>query len=268
MRLVAHISDLHFGRHDTVVAEALVADITAMAPALVAVSGDLTQRARSVEFAAARAFLDRLPMPTIVVPGNHDVPLYNLTKRLFTPLHRFRRFITSERYPFYMDDELAVLGIDTARSATISNGRISDRQMHEIRAVFDRVPPGRFRLLVTHHPLMPPPESPGREIVGRAVAALAAVEAAGVDLLLAGHYHHSYMADISSFHATVGRSILVAQAGTAISTRTRTEENAYNLIRIEPLTLDCQVRVFCAGRFVDAATHRFRCHGGRWLPAP
>src|SRR5271166_2836489 len=135
MRTIAHLSDLHFGRHDAAVAEALVADLAALRPDLVVISGDLTQRARRGEFAAARAFLDRLPAPFIAVPGNHDVPLYDLVRRTFRPLHRFARYITDLSHPFFADAEIAVLGINTARSMAISSGRISHDQMQAIRLI-------------------------------------------------------------------------------------------------------------------------------------
>jgi len=156
MRLIAHISDLHFGRHDPRLVEALQASLAAAAPDLVAVSGDLTQRARRHEFAAARDFLDRLVAPVIAVPGNHDVPLYNPLRRVFRPLERFRHHITAQHNPLFTDAEIAVLGINTARAAAFSNGRISHRQMDEIRALFGELPGEQFRVLVTHHPLMPP----------------------------------------------------------------------------------------------------------------
>ncbi|HWK47343.1 MAG TPA: metallophosphoesterase [Stellaceae bacterium] len=267
MSLIAHISDLHFGHHDEAIARALLADLRAAEPTVIALSGDLTQRARRVEFAAARRFLDALPAPVIIVPGNHDVPLYNLSRRLFTPLRRYHRFITAERYPFFQNDDIAVLGIDTVRSIAVSNGRISDRQLLEIRGIFDQVPTGRLRVLVTHHPLVPPPDAPDRPILRHAIPALSAIEAAGVDLLLAGHYHHSYIAEVGAFHRTVDRSILVAQAGTAISTRTRAEENAYNLISTASTGLSCRVRMFRSDRFVDGPDTRFDRVAGRWRVA-
>src|SRR5712691_1108461 len=162
MRALAHISDLYFGRHDAAISEGLLADLAAERPDLVAVSGDLTQRARRAEFAAARAFLDQLEAPVIAVPGNHDVALYNPLRRAFRPLERFRHYISPLHNPFFGDAELAVLGINTARAAAFSNGRISHRQMDEIRSLFGQVTGEPFRALVTHHPLMAPPLAPGR----------------------------------------------------------------------------------------------------------
>src|SRR5436190_16940942 len=96
MRTIAHISDLHFGRLDPPVAEGLVADLADRKPSLLVVSGDFTQRAREGQFRAAADFLKRLPTPQLLVPGNHDIPLYNLIRRFFFPLDRYRRIIGDE----------------------------------------------------------------------------------------------------------------------------------------------------------------------------
>ena len=122
MRTVVHLSDLHFGRTDDAVIQPLVSAIREIAPDVIAVSGDLTQRARREQFRAARAFLDRLAAPKIIVPGNHDVPLYDVFRRFLRPLARYRRYITGDLQPFYGDEEIAVLGINTARSLTFNIG--------------------------------------------------------------------------------------------------------------------------------------------------
>src|SRR2546421_2446886 len=115
MRTLVHLSDLHFGRVDERLVEPLIAAVTEIDPDLVAVSGDLTQRARSHQFIEARAFLDALPQPQIVVPGNHDIPMHNVYARFFQPLDKYRRYITNELQPFYADEEIAVVGLNTAR---------------------------------------------------------------------------------------------------------------------------------------------------------
>jgi 3',5'-cyclic AMP phosphodiesterase CpdA len=266
MRRIAHISDLHFGCNDPLATQALLDDIAEQQPHLVAVSGDLTQRAHHHEFASARAFLDHIDAPIIAVPGNHDVPLYNVARRAFTPLKRFRHYISAEPHPFFADGELAVLGINTARSATLSNGRISHEQMAAISSVFGQVPSTRFRSLITHHPLMPPPDAPDRDIVGRADPALRAIAAAGVDLLLAGHYHRAFTGDIASYHLAARRSILVSQAGTAISTRRRDEVNSYNFISINDREISCRRRIWDGGRFAEGTAQHYALVGRHWLP--
>ena len=130
------MSDLHFGRVDATLIDPLIKVVASIKPDLVVVSGDLTQRARSVEFKAARNFLDELPSPQIVVPGNHDVPLYNMAERMLRPLSKFRRYITSDLEPAYVDEEISVMGINTARSMVIKNGRINQEQIAAVHAQF------------------------------------------------------------------------------------------------------------------------------------
>src|SRR5688572_8067415 len=133
MRSIAHLSDLHFGRVHPHIISPLIEAILKINPDLVAVSGDLTQRARSHQFKEARAFLDKLPKPQIVVPGNHDVPLHNVFARFMQPLTKYRRYITNDLRPFYYDEEVAVLGVSTARSWTIKGGRINEEQVAWMR---------------------------------------------------------------------------------------------------------------------------------------
>ncbi len=255
MRTIAHLSDLHFGRVDPEVLEALVADLVTVAPSLVVISGDLVQRARRRHFRAARAFLERLPASWLVVPGNHDIPAYNLLARFTMPFRNYRHYITADLNPFVCDDEIAVLGINTARPLifNFAHGRISRQQIASIEAVFGSVAPSVFKVLVTHHPFLPPPDKPGGKVLlGRARLALPALEACGVDLLLAGHFHRGYAGDLTEHHSHLDRSILVAHAATATSTRLRDEPNGYNLITVAPPVVTFEERVWTGQRFAGS----------------
>jgi 3',5'-cyclic AMP phosphodiesterase CpdA len=264
MRTIAHISDLHFGKEDPPVAEALLAELQSRGPRLVAVSGDLTQRARAREFRAARAFLDRLPGAVLVVPGNHDVPLWDVVSRFARPLRNYRRHLTPELAPFLHQEDLAVMGVNTARSWTFKNGRISWEQIEQIRARFAPLPERVFKVLVTHHPFVPSPGDPDPAVVGRGFHALQAAEAAGVDLLLAGHLHLGFSGDVRAHHLSIRRSMLVAQAGTAISLRTRGEPNTYNWITFDPPHLHIEVRGWEAGAFSTLSVTRWLKRGPEW----
>ena len=140
MRTLVHLSDLHTGRVDPTVVGALVPTINGIRPDLVVFSGDLTQRATRTQFREARAFLDALKGPLLVIPGNHDVPLWNVARRFVTPLERYKRFITTDLAPVVQDDEMIVVGVNTARSLTWGEGRINKRQVDPILRRLETVP--------------------------------------------------------------------------------------------------------------------------------
>jgi 3',5'-cyclic AMP phosphodiesterase CpdA len=274
MRTIAHISDLHFGRVDPPVAEGLVVDLQRDKPSLVIASGDFTQRARRGQYQDAAAFMRRLPSPQLVVPGNHDIPLWDLLflRRIFSPLGRYRQFISTDLRPVYRDDELLVIGVNTARRISMTvdgfwkDGRISEEQLLDIRVACKDVPPGVFKVVVTHHPFIPPPGEAhkGVAIVHGSRPALAEMERAGVDLLLAGHLHMAYSDDVRGHHEVVKRSILSVQAGTATSTRRRREPNAYNRITIDGSRGTIEVRTWDGTQFVSGAVRVFDKINDRW----
>src|SRR5216684_6174549 len=152
MRSIVHLSDIHFGRVDPLVINPLIEAVNGLNPDLVAVSGDLTQRARSHQFKQARAFLDRLPKPQIVVPGNHDVPLHNVFARFLQPLRKYRRYITDDLQPFFADQEIAFIGVNTARSLTVKGGRVNPEQMARMREKLCSISDDAVKIVVNHHP--------------------------------------------------------------------------------------------------------------------
>lgn len=268
MRSIAHISDLHFGRADPQVAEALLTDLHAVCPTLVAISGDLTQRARPREFREAADFLRALPGAWLAVPGNHDIPMFDLFRRAFRPLSRWKKWISTDLNPVFLDDEIMVLGVNTARSMTIKNGRISVDQIARIRDRLRHEPSDRrpFKILVTHHPFVPVAGTPSPHLVGRGELALAALEEWGADLLLAGHLHRAGSGDARSHDIHIRRSILVAQAGTAISTRRRGDPNGYNLVMVERDRVSIELRDFDGSGFRSSRTIGYRRMGFDWMP--
>ena len=264
MRRLAHLSDLHFGREEPALVRAVLDDLRRLRPDLTVVSGDLTQRARRAEFHAAAAFLDALPGPRLVVAGNHDIPLYDLARRALDPLGRFLRYVCAELDPFFADDEIAVLGLNTARPSRWKDGRVSRRQIEAIRVRFAAQPPGVFKAIVTHHPFVPEPGDPDPPRLERAGEALAAGEVHGVELFLAGHLHQGYLADLREHHAALKRSILVAQAGTAVSRRRRGEANAYNVVTVAPGEVTFDVRAWDGGAFGSTAVVTYARDNGEW----
>jgi 3',5'-cyclic AMP phosphodiesterase CpdA len=232
MRTIAHLSDLHFGRVRDEVLEPLVQAVAALRPDLVAISGDLTMRARAREFAQARAFLEKLPRPQVVLPGNHDVPHRSPIECLFNPLERYEQHISRDLGPYYEDAEIAVAGVNTARAFGYRGGRINAAQVSAALGRFRTAAPRATRIVVTHHPFDLPPRFSSRELVGRARMALATFLEAGADVFLAGHMHVTYCGHTAERWKIRDYAALVIQAGTATSTRERNECNAFNCVRI------------------------------------
>lgn len=265
---LAHLSDLHFGTADPAAAAALVRDLGERPPALVVVSGDLTQRARRAQFAAARDYLHRLPGPQVVVPGNHDIPLYDVLRRFLAPLRRYRRYIAAELCPTLTAGAVCVIGVNTARSLTWKEGRISPEQIETVRTRLAAAT-AAFRVVVTHHPFIPPAGTERERIrlLGRAARALPMLDEQRVDLLLAGHLHHGYSGLTQPYYPTARRGIVAAQAGTAISRRVREQANAYNWITLDEDRITIEVRTWRDGAFRPAPSVVYRRRDGSWSPA-
>ena len=270
MRTIVHLSDLHFGRVDPAIPPVLLAAVAEVRPALVVVSGDFTQRARVREFKEAAAFLAGLASPVLVVPGNHDVPLYDVMRRWLAPLRRYRRFIADELMPSFVDEEIAVLGINTARALTFKNGRINREQLAAAAARLEAVPTGVIRIVVTHHPFdlgAGAGVGAGHDPLGRAEMAIAGFLAARVDMILSGHLHRAHVGESAQRYPMPGRVALLVQAGTATSTRQRGEVNSFNVIRIAAPTveIDCMLWDAAGGRFVVASTEHYMDSEAGWV---
>jgi len=267
MARLVHLSDLHFGAHDERLVEAVEQHVDDIKPDLVVISGDFTQRARTEQFEQACEFLGRLRQrghEVLAVPGNHDVPLYDVLRRFLSPLARYRRFIDDTLCPFVELPGVAVLGINTARSLTFKDGRINEGQVDFIRDTFDRTSRDVFRILVTHHPLFALPVGEQVEApVGRQELALDAVSDAGVDLLLAGHTHHAASHDASDLVTRAG-GVLVVQAGTATSTRVRHQEQSFNTLEIGEQAVTVTIHTWNGVEFVPTDAQPYKYREGRW----
>lgn len=277
MRIIAQISDLHFGAHEPVVVANLHAALSAIRPDLVVVSGDITQRARKEQFAEAALFLERLEaegLRLLVVPGNHDVPMHKPVQRLFWPLRRYSRFIARGRSAWYCDTELAVLGLASAHGLTVKDGRLTRVQVRAIGHSFASAPASAARILVTHHPLVPLPGEEDGEIepaLRGARRALQAVREAGVHLVLAGH-HHAHVVGIAGPTLSIDPSVMVVQAGTATSWRRRRTPNSFNLLRLaSPSEVQVEEWISEGGAFSCPAPGRWfsrSASDGGWAATP
>ena len=267
MTRIVHLSDLHFGAHDDDLVEAVERQANELKPDLIVISGDFTQRARTEQFREACAFLGHLREcghEVLGVPGNHDVPLYDVLRRFLSPLARYRRYIDETLCPFIELPGVAVLGINTARSLTFKDGRINKDQIEFIRETFARTPSEVVRILVTHHPLLA--LEVGGEVeraIGRQEMALDAVEESGVDMLLAGHNHHASSQDVSDLVTRAG-GVLVVQAGTATSTRVREQEQSFNVIDIADGSVTITVHGWTGDDFEAKDANRYQWQNGKW----
>lgn len=256
MPVLAHLSDLHFGRTEANVVEALLEDLAAQRPDLVIISGDLTQRARSYQFAEARAFLDRLPAPAMVVPGNHDLaPFYRPLSRLFRPRAKFKRHLPGHADgAVWQDDQLVVIGLDSTRHLRWTSGKLRSGHLDEVDRVLANAPATACRIAFLHHP-------PATALSGHPFESLAD---RGIDLVLTGHVHRAHMEVIVGHRQS---SCVLVQASTACSTRLREDANGYGIIRVGMPELDVEVRGWSGEKFHAVRHQHYRKHGGHWHPA-
>ena len=224
MRTLLHISDIHFGpKHLEDRAAAVLALIHARGPDYVIISGDLTQRAKPEQFAAAKRFVESIPCPTLAVPGNHDVPLYRFWERLVVPFGAWQRHFSPHLEPDLIDDEVCIVGLNTAFNRTITGGRITRAQCHRVREVFSAAPGSSYRIAVIHHNLVRPSDLDDVPApLQGSVPALAALASSGVEMVLSGHLHQSYVAPLAGTDGGEGGISLCA--GTTTSSRGRGRE--------------------------------------------
>ena len=267
MRTIAHISDLHFPLVDPRVMASLAKTINNAAPHLVVVSGDLTQRARRSQFIAAAAFLKTLQPPVLVVPGNHDVPMFNIPARLITPFAGYRKYIAEDLEPVFEDAEMLVVGLNSVRTVLFSDeGRLNVGQADRGAARLKRAAAGVMKIIVTHHPFDVPQGEPQDKMIGRSRMAMERLAHVGADIFLAGHLHVSHVGGTATRYHIAGHSALLVQAGT-MSTRERGEPNSFNFIRIansEHVTIDRMAWDESSAAFRVCWQGAFRQAGGEW----
>jgi 3',5'-cyclic AMP phosphodiesterase CpdA len=265
---ILQISDLHFGvPFIEEIAEAALQSAQRLAPDILVVSGDLTQRARQEQFEAARDYLARFPdIPRLVIPGNHDIPLYHITRRLFDPHRLYREIISQDLNPVLQLDKAVLVGIDsTAPRSAISNGRIHNWQLDHAAEVFAGLPPETARIIVAHHHFAPAPDYLRDTTMQKAKRAMARFEEIGVDLILGGHLHRAYIGNSLDFYPGKDRTkgIIIVQSGTTTSRRGRgreREKNSFNLIQFNQNRIRVKHFLFFDEKhgFIEHSWHEFR----------
>jgi len=237
---VLHISDLHFGPpFRPAVGEALLNRAELLEPDVLVVSGDFTQRAKPEQFAAAAEFLKRLPpVPQLVVPGNHDVPLYRVFERFLNPHGLYRKYISEELNPILQVDGAVIVGLDTSSPyRNITNGRIHRWQLDLCTDALQHAPPDAARIVVAHHHFAPAPDYLHDWTMPKARRAIDRFVDLGVEMILGGHLHRAYIGNSLDFFpgSHRERGIIIVQSGTSTSRRGRgreREKNSFNLIEV------------------------------------
>lgn len=262
MRRVIHLSDLHFGRDRPELLEPLITAVNAISPDLVAISGDLTQRATAGQFRAAQVFLQRLNAPTLVVPGNHDIPLHNPIARILWPWRQYRRHISPRLEPSFEDGEVIVLGMNTVNRFAHQSGRVSGSALSRIDRTLGAMG-NRVCLIVAHHPFEQQSTDRKRPTRG-SEQAKEMMARMGVDAVLSGHLHSWRAAPFSYIDGR--NAVLQIHAGTGLSTRQRGEENDFNLLEIDTgaITVTRYAVASETDSFLPLQTRRFALGSGGW----
>jgi len=238
LSVLLQVSDPHFGTEQAPVVQALLRLAKQARPDLAVLSGDITQRARASQFQAARAFMDQLGTPRLVIPGNHDIPLFNLWGRLLRPYAGHRAAFGDELEPMFDSPGLRVLAVNTTRAHRHKNGEVSAAQIARVARQLAQATPAQLRVVVVHQPIdvQRPQDEPDR-LIGHA-AAQDAWAAAGADLVMGGHIHLPYVMPLPG----LARPMWAVQAGTAVSHRVRPgSPNSVNLVRWHAAERACAV---------------------------
>ncbi|HVJ63640.1 MAG TPA: metallophosphoesterase [Bdellovibrionota bacterium] len=263
---ILHISDLHFGRVDAFVEKAFWKWLDQHPVDISVVSGDLTQRAKAREFAAAARFVNALPEPRLVVPGNHDIPLYNLFKRFITRLARYQKYISADLRPIIRTPQVLMAGINTAHSMTIKDGKVTHSQLEHLKNVFGENGP-QIKILVTHHPLHLLQATADERVASRSEFAVEILRVSGVDILLSGHYHHG-RSGISTVQREARYDAILVQSGTSLSTRYRGQNNSFNVLHVDQDLIEVERFEWHLEEktFLSAQIDRFVRDQDQWRP--
>lgn len=266
MSTLLQISDTHFGTDQAPVAEALIGLARRMRPDVVVLSGDITQRARRAQFRAARTFADRLGAPVLAIPGNHDIPLFDLWARLQRPYARYSAAFGPELEPLFRSDDLFIVGLNTTRAWRHKHGEVSAQQVDRVARLAQGAEPAQLRIVVVHHPVAVNRDEDVHNRLHGHAAALERWAAAGVDLVMGGHIHLPYVLPVRG----LTRPLWVVQAGTAVSSRVRDRmPNSVNLLhwgadaapgccRIEQWDYAADAGEFACARVTDVQPARTR----------
>ncbi len=228
---IVQISDTHFGTEQPLVERALIENLRATPPDVILLTGDVTQRARRSQYAAAQSFLKRLPSHHfMVIPGNHDIPLYNLWGRLTNPYGGFKQAF-SRLEATWISDACTIIAINSTDPARHKDGVFSQEKIDQVAAQLEASRHSQVRIVAAHHPVAVVLPIDAENITHNAELAVKTWSAAGMDVILGGHIHYPFIAPVRQHYPNINTSAWIMQAGTAISRRVRNQKsNSFNRI--------------------------------------
>ncbi|MGE0172101.1 MAG: metallophosphoesterase [Oligoflexales bacterium] len=268
MKRILHISDLHFGPwFNPAPAQGVLRFCEDTRPDCIIISGDLTQRAKPREFEQVREYLASLNKfaKTIVVPGNHDIPLYRVWERAFSPYGLYRKFVNKDLNGVHVWDDVGVVAVNSTHPyLKITEGRYNQQLDELCNKGFGAAASDSLRVLVMHHNLMPFLRQKRVKLPHRSKLLLEILNRHKIDILLSGHAHQAYILEAVDLFSSYGTTYdsLIVNCGTTTSLRGRGNErqkNTLNIIVTTESNIEIAHHMFDAqsGRFLPASTHRF-----------
>lgn len=232
---ILQVADTHFGTENDAVCAALTRFVRVQQPDLLLLCGDVTQRATRRQFARARAFLDALALPRmLVVPGNHDIPLWHLGLRLVAPYRRYRAAFGRALEGAVEHADARVVSVNTTRRLRHVDGEIDATHVARVARAFADASATQWRLVVVHQPVAVTRSGECHNLLHGAEDAVRRWAQAGVDLVLGGHIHLPFVLALTDAWPGLAQPMWAVQAGTATSTRVRPgAPNSVNLLTLE-----------------------------------
>lgn len=251
---IVHLSDLHFGTEKIDAIASLIATVNELQPEVIVISGDFTQRAKVHQFKSAKNLIEQLACANIIcVPGNHDIPLHNIFSRIFFPLKNYKQFITDNLNPYFIQDKVAILGINSTTPFTVMDGFISPAQLNMLKEKFLELPPDIIKIACMHHNMIKPEY---HKVIINLDALLKTLAECRVNLILAGHLHDAFIEKIE--RDFIHHPMYVVTAGTTLSYRLRTQPNSFNFITLHPDGFSLQIYELLNQRFHPQEKRTFR----------
>lgn len=240
---IIQISDLHFGMHNPAIIEPFLEDVALLKPDIIIISGDLTQRARSQQFLQLLEFLRRLPVPQLIVPGNHDIPLYNPFARFINPFKRYTKYISPQLEVSFSNHEVNILGVNSVTPYRLKDGSLNHKTLELIKNYFS-ASTQQLNILFFHHNLkyfsgMHHPLNNAEEFIQY-------LKECPIHLVCTGHLHY---ANLQVINKNQGQRCVLVHAGSTFCHRTANGKNSFYFINTDQLRCSIERRVFINNSF-------------------